>query len=557
MRSEIVSFLESSGLLDDMDVPSVLERPQDESHGDWALPLFTLAKTRRQNPVQIAAEVASALDAIKPESIARIEAAGAYVNITVSDEALARHALAVDGEKLDVLDEKIVLEYSQPNTNKPLHIGHMRNMLLGKALIATLRRGGARVVPVVLYNDRGIAICKSMLAYERFGNGATPESTGVKGDHFVGSYYRLFGEKAVEDPSLEAEAQRMLERWEAGDPEVRALWSTMNDWALEGMHETFRHFSLEYEKEYFESAVYAEGARIVKQGLADGVFATDKDGNVVYEKPDGRAYTLLRPDGTALYITQDLALAKSRAEEFDADRYVYVVGNEQAYHFETLFEILDALGIAPAERFEHYAYGMVTLPEGKMSSRSGRVVYADDIIAQTIERAKAEIVSRDPELGGEALETRAAAVAFGALNFFILKHNPLEDVVYDADRSVSFEGETGPYVQYAVARIASILKEAEATDGEVAWGALEPQERAVLRRLGDYRSVVEEAAARSKPSHIALYVLDLAQRFNSFYHACRVLGSEEEARRLAICRKVSEVLSDGLSLLDIEPLEAM
>lgn len=556
MRDEIISFLESSGAVDELDVRSALERPADEAHGDWALPMFALAKTRKQSPARIAASVAEALNTAKPSLLARIEATGPYVNFTFSDEALARHALSARTERLDVLDEKIVLEYSQPNTNKPLHVGHMRNMLLGKALINVLRRGGAEVIPVVLYNDRGIAICKGMLAYERFGGGETPESTNEKSDHFVGRYYRLFQEKAEEDPSLEAAAQELLSKWEAGDAKVRALWKTMNTWAIEGWRETFQYFDLEYDKEYLESDVYELGVALVRDGLKRGVFSEDADGNIVFEKPDGRAYTLLRAGGTALYITQDIALAKLRADEYDADRYVYVVGNEQAYHFETLFEIVEALDVAPAERFTHYAYGMVTLPEGKMSSREGRVVDADDVIAQTIERAKAEITTRDETVTGDALEARARAVALGAINFFMLKANPLEDVIYDAERSVSFEGETGPYVQYAVARIASILRESKST-GTPSFTSLETEERAVLRALARYRETLEDAAAKRKPSSLANYLLDLAQRFSSFYHACRVLGSPEEARRLAICSRVSQVLSDGLRLLSIEPLEAM
>ena len=545
MRDTFRHLLEHHPDLDGVDVESLIEEPKDPSHGDLAFPCYTLAQKLRQSPQQIAQRLATELTS---EEVA-LEALGAYVNARFSDAIIARAGLATRTPR--VMSGRILIEYSQPNTNKPLHIGHMRNMILGTALINVLERAGADVIPVVLYNDRGIAICRSMLAYQRYGGSETPETTGEKADHFVGRYYRMYAEKADEDPTLDEAARKMLRAWEAGEPEVRALWKQMNEWAVEGFRRTFEHFSLRYEKEYYESEVYEHGVRIVTEavGTAD---VREEDGAIIYTRQDGNDYTLLREDGTALYITQDIALLTERAETYEPDEIIYVVAKEQAYHFQTLFELARRLNLTDA-RLEHYAYGLVTLPEGKMSSRAGRVVMADDLFEETIERARREVSARSDV---EDLEHRARTIAFGALAFFMLKQNPMDDLVYDENAAMRFEGESGPYVQYTYARIRSILRTTTANE-EASWDGLEAEERSLLKHLSRYPNILEEAARRKEPSRIAHYLLSLAQTYNSFYHACKVAGSEHEARRIVLCERTSTTLKDGLGLLGIGVLEEM
>ena len=550
MREAFEALLKTHPALEHIDVADLIEEPRDEAHGDLAFPCYTLARELKENPVAIAQRLATQITS----DTVSLTAIGPYVNATFSDAIIAQAGLERPGE-LTSITGRILIEYSQPNTNKPLHIGHMRNMILGKALINTLERAGGTVIPVVLYNDRGIAICKSMLAYERYGNGETPQSTGEKGDHFVGRYYRMYAEKAAEEPALEEDARAMLRSWESGDEAVRALWTQMNAWAIEGFRSTFEHFNLRYEKEYYESDVYDEGARIVKDALESGIVREDESG-IIYDREDENAYTLLRADGTALYITQDIALLKSRVEEYAADEHVYVVAKEQAYHFETLFELAPKLGITTSERLEHYAYGLVTLPEGKMSSRAGRIVLADDLLSETIERAAREVREREPELPEDALATRARTIAFGALAFFMLKQHPMDDLVYDAAAAMRFEGESGPYVQYTYARIRSIMRSAQ-TNNPLSWESLEREERSLLKALGRYHHVLIDAAKRKEPSRIAHHLLALSQSFNSFYHSCRVEGSEHDSRRLVLCERTATQLKDGLGLLGIGVLEVM
>lgn len=548
MRDAFIKSLKAHPALTNIDVASLIEEPKEEAHGDLAFPCFILSRELKENPQAIAKRLADELTA---EEFS-FEALGPYVNARATDALIAQTGLETGYEKS--LSGRALIEYSQPNTNKPLHIGHMRNMILGKALITVLERAGADVVPIVLYNDRGIAICKSMIAYERFSNSETPESSGEKGDHFVGRYYRMYAEKLEEHPELEEDAREMLRKWEAGDAQVRALWKQMNEWAIEGFRETFKHFSLRYEKEYYESDVYEQGAALVRDALGKGVVREDTSG-IIYDREDGNAYTLLRSDGTALYITQDIALLKERIEEHSPDEIVYVVAKEQAYHFETLFELAPKLGIVTSEKLEHYAYGLVTLPEGKMSSRLGRVVMADDLLAETIDRARVEIKERESAISDEELEARARTIAFGALAFFMVKQNPMDDLIYDAKAAMRFEGESGPYVQYTYARIRSILRSTQKSDAS--WSNLEGAERVLLKALSRYASVLEESARRKEPSRIAHYLLNLSQSFNSFYHSCKVSGSEHEGRRVVLCERTAHTLSDGLGLLGIDVLEVM
>jgi arginyl-tRNA synthetase len=550
MRETFKELLESHPDLRDVDVTSLIEEPKDPAHGDLSFPCFSLAKQLRSSPQKIAQRLASDLSS----QAVYLTAIGPYLNARFSDDIIARAGLERISTR-EAVSGRILIEYSQPNTNKPLHIGHMRNMILGKALIATLERGGAHVIPVVLYNDRGIAICKSMLAYERFGNGETPQSTGEKPDHFVGRYYRMYAQRAEEDPTLEQAARQMLRDWEAGDPKVRALWNRMNAWAVEGFRETFAHFDLRYEQEYYESDVYEAGVRIVHEALEKGI-VREENNTILYTRTDGKDYTLLREDGTALYITQDIALLKRRIGEYAPDELIYVVGKEQAYHFETLFQIAPAFGLATSEKLEHYAYGLVTLPEGKMSSRLGRIVMADDLLAETIKRARTEVLARDPDLNYEAIDERARRIAFGALAFFMIKQNPMDDLIYDENAAMRFEGESGPYVQYTYARIRSILRSVESTT-PADWTRLEPSERDVLKQLSRYANVLDEAARRKEPSRIAHYLLLLSQSFNTFYHSCKVIGSEHESRRIELCEKTSTVIKDGLSIVGIGVLEEM
>jgi len=568
----------------------------DSQFGDFALACHPYAKELKTPPAEIAEKLAQA---VSGGMIAQASAAAGYLNITIDAAALAKEVIAgvmqhdksygsFEGKK-----EKAVIEYSSPNTNKPLHLGHIRNNVLGISVANLLRARDAQVRLVQCVNDRGIHIIKSMLAYQKWGEGKIPEEAAEKGDHFVGKFYVLF-EKEFErewqdwlkenpevpglsdddrarrrqeffgESRIGAEAQEMLRAWEAADKNVRALWKRMNEWVYDGFKETYKKLGSEFDKNYYESETYLLGKDIIKDGLSGGVFVKDKDGSVWADLTDSGLDRKLvqRTDGTSVYITQDLGLAVSRYNETGFDRMIYVVGHEQEYHFKVLIEILKKLGMDWADRLHHLSYGLVFLPEGKMKSREGKVVDADDIMQEVEDLAGEEIKKRTPDITDAELSERAKMIGLGALKFLLLRVTPTQSIRYDPREAIAFEGSTGPYVQYAHARICSIFEEetALAPDGIDFSGLVAPEEKAVTMALLDYPAVIWKAAEQYNPSLLCTYLIALAQAFNSFYHKHYILKADSEElkhARLGLAKAVQIVLRNGLAVLGIEAPEKM
>ena len=466
----------------------------------------------------------------------------------------------------------MMVEYSSPNTNKPLHLGHVRNNLLGYSIAKIQEANGWKVVKTNIVNDRGIHICKSMLAWLKFGNGETPESSGKKGDHLIGDYYVRFDkeykaqiaelmaagkdeETAKREAPLMLEAQEMLRKWEANDPEVRGLWARMNEWVYAGFDETYKRLGVSFDKIYYESNTYLEGKSEVEKGLAAGQFYRREDGSVWADlTKDGLdEKLLLRSDGTSVYMTQDIGTAKLRFQDYPIDKMVYVVGNEQEYHFKVLSILLDRLGFPFGKELVHFSYGMVELPNGKMKSREGTVVDADDLMDKMIEDAKE--MNEDPEV--------ARMVGLGALKYFILKVDPRKNMLFNPAESIDFNGNTGPFIQYTYARIQSVLRKAEKLDdlgilGNL--GGLDPKELALIQRLTEFPQTVRVAGDNFSPAVICNYAYDLACDFNSFYHDLSILNEKDEAKRalrLLLAKNVAKVLNSAMSLLGIEMPDRM
>lgn len=541
-----------------------LEIPPDPKLGDYAFPCFGLARVMKKNPADIAREIA--YDLRNADFLEKAEIAGPYVNFFVKrammSENVIRNIMSLKdgyGSEGWARKERIIIELVEPNTNKPLHLGHLRNAFLGMSAANIMEFIGNEVIRVNLVNDRGVHICKSMLAYELWGGGKTPESEGVKGDHFVGDYYVLFSKKAKEDAKLEQDAQDMLKRWEEGNAGVVKTWKKMNKWAIEGIRETYKKIGLIYDKEYHESDLYEQGRKMVMDGFAKGIFRRDENENIYADLDELGKKVLLRADGTSIYITQDIYLAKLKFEQYKMDRSVYVVGNEQEYHFKVLFRILKMLGLE-ADRCYHLSYGMVNLPEGKMKSREGKVVDADEIIEEVETMAKDEVRSRYKELNAREIDKRAKAIGLAGLRFYLLKLDPKKDMMYNPIDSISFEGDTGPYVQYTYARIMSILKKIKSKREKADYNMLKEEvEVELIKKLNRFNEAVLGAGREYKPNLICNYLLELCHGFNTFYSQCNVIKADDELRtaRVQLLKSVAQVLKNGLGLLCIDVLEEM
>ncbi len=559
--------------------------------GEVTISCFPLAPRLRRNPMQLAEEIRDFL-AEHPD-IYHAEAVKAFVNLTLQPAALLRDTVGKDSSVLAEVPlpaserRRILLEFSAPNTNKPQHLGHIRNNAVGMASASILARVGHQVTRVNLINDRGIHICKSMLAYQRFGNGVTPENSGRKGDHLVGDFYVAFdqefrrqvAELKKDQPELSAQdsdalfleteigrsAQEMLQKWEQGDGEVRALWEMLNRWVLAGFAETYQRMGVEFDHTYFESQTYTLGKDIIREGLAKGVFKLRQDGATVidFEEPQLGCKVVLRSDGTSVYVTQDIGTTLLKQRDFQPDQQIWVVGDEQKYHFQVLFAILKALGYAWAENLTHQAYGMVNLPSGKMKSREGTVVDADDLFEEMSSLAREATLARSPDLPQEELQRRAEIISLAALKFMLLKVNPRTTLLFDPQAAIKFEGDTGPYILYAYARISSLLRKAQAegVSAAIDWSRLgEEAEKKLALRCSLYPEVVQEAARTLDSSVLATYLLELAKDFSTFYNRCPVLNAEDPERRqtrLELSTKVREIIGDGLRTLTIDTLENM
>jgi len=579
------------------------ENPPSPEMGDIGFPMFAHAKLLRKGPPAIAQMLCEKLSAKGgAEEHGSFEAQGPYLNVRLKRAAVAQSVLAQilgDGGSAaesggdfrfgrpgTMAGKRIVVEFSSPNTNKPLHLGHLRNDVLGESVSRILAACGANLRKLCIINDRGIHICKSMLAYKEQGQGKTPESEGVKSDHFVGEWYVRFSkalkleadelmrggglkkEEAEAQAPLMARAQDLLRKWEAGDPETVELWKTMNAWAIDGMKETYRRTGISFDKFDFESEIWLLGKEEVLKGLEKGIFYRQDDGAIAVdlsaEKLDKKI--LLRSDGTAIYITQDFGTAISRHGEWAFDQMIYVVGSEQQYHFKVLFVLLNKLGYRWAQDLYHLSYGMVNLPEGKMKSREGTVVDADDLIDGLRDMALAEIKEKErEEKVGDPAQV-AEKVALGALHYYLLQVSPSRDMLFDPAESLSFNGNTGPYLQYMGARISSLLRMsgerpagAGAGGNEFALLTSDP-EWELIKTLAIYPQTVSEAGAALDPSRLAAYLYELSKGFSRFYHDCPILSADNpdlSRARLGLSRAVLRVLQDALNLICVPFLEAM
>lgn len=557
-----------------------------EFEGDMTIVVFPVLRMSKKNPEATAAEIGEWLAANVP-AVEKFNAVKGFLNLTVSKDYWLDllDSIAKDPDfgfrKEDKDSELAMVEYSSPNTNKPLHLGHVRNNLLGYSVASILKANGYKVVKTNIVNDRGIHICKSMLAWQKWGNGATPESTGKKGDHLIGDFYVAFDrnykeevkdlmekeglseDEAKEKAPLMGEAREMLRRWEAGDSEVRNLWETMNSWVYAGFDETYRRLGVDFDKIYYESDTYLEGKDLVLKGLEEGKMYRKDDGSVWADlTPEGLDHKLLlRADGTSVYMTQDIGTAKLRFRDYPIDRMIYVVGNEQNYHFQVLSLLLDRLGFKWGKDLKHFSYGMVELPEGKMKSREGTVVDADDLIDAMISSAAEMSADRFRDMQPEEASEVARMVGLGALKYFLLKVDPKRNILFNPRESIDFNGNTGPFIQYTYARIRSVLRKAEGFDPSVKpEGTPNEKEAVLIRKIDDFRNVVSEAGKNLSPALIANYAYDLAKEYNQFYHDYSILreeNAETRNRRLLLSWTVARTLKAAMSLLGIEMPERM
>lgn len=547
-------------ILEKKDIKGIeLEVPPDPNLGDYALPCFSLAKILKKSPQEIASDLVIELNT--DEYISEIKQVGHYVNFFIDKSLLAEHTIPsiIEGSYFnqDKKKEKVVVEFLSPNTNKSLHLGHLRNGFLGEALSNILKYKGFQVIKTSLNNDRGTGVTEAMLGYKLFHDNEEPK---IKGDHFVAQCYVDFKKAEKANPELKEKVKEMLLKWEQGDKETVEIWKKLMKFVKEGYKETYKKIGFDFDKEYNESEIYKKGKDIVLDGLKKGIFEKE-DGAVFaklerYDLPDK---ALIKSDGTSLYITQDIYLAKLKDEDFDMDRSIYVVGAEQDLHFRQLFKILELLGFKFSKNCHHLSYGLVNLPSGRMKSREGSVVDADDLIEEVISLARKEVEKRYSDIDKKEVQKRAEIIGLGALKFFMLKFENNKSFTYDPEESLAFEGETGPYVQYAHARICSILRKSENVK-EADFSLLkEDEEKDLIDKLALFDDVIENSSKSYKPSLLARYLIDLSQSFNEFYVKCQILKEEDNLKdaRLMLIMAVKEVLKKGLNLLSIEAPEAM
>ncbi|MBD3193488.1 MAG: arginine--tRNA ligase [Candidatus Lokiarchaeota archaeon] len=548
------------------EIKDLIEIPPSDMVYSYALPTFHLAKIEKKAPALIAQDLSKEVEL--PEFLNNIEAVGPYLNFKVKDFMILENIYKSKdqyGIIREILNKKkeeklrIVVEYPAPNTNKPLHLGHIRNMLIGSSISNIFKYKKHHVFEVNLYNDRGIHICKSMLAYKLLGDNKNPDK---KPDHFVGEYYVKFSELKDQDEEIIDDAQEMLKKWEEKDSEVRKLWKKLRNWAIKGFEETYKELGITFDKIYYESEYYWKGKQLIIEGLKKELFNKEEDGAIIApleEKFNLPNKVLLRSDGTSLYITQDIYLAFLKKNDFNYDKSIYVVGNEQKLYFKQLFAVLDMLGFE--EDKYHFSYGMIYLPEGKMKSREGNVVDADDLIEEVKRLAYDEVDNRYDNLSEKEKDKRARIIGMAALKFFILKMSPKTEFVFYPKESISFEGETGPYVQYVYARIESIIRKSERKITlTINQGIFQDNtELKLIKQLNYFPEIIDTVAKNYDIHLIPQYLLTLCQVFNSFYSSCPVIQEDKELEdaRLLLIRCVQIVIKQGLKLLGIETLEEM
>lgn len=564
----------------DVEAKSIsLQKTRKEFEGNITLMVFPFLKLSHKAPEQTAQEIGEWLQQNEP-SVERFNVVKGFLNLVISDSSMIDTLKRIDedenfGKKTCENAPLVMIEYSSPNTNKPLHLGHVRNNLLGWSLSRIMEANGNRVVKTNIVNDRGIHICKSMLAWQKWGDGETPETSGKKGDHLIGDYYVLFDKKNKEqsaglpegeDTPLMKEAREMLVKWEQGDAEVRNLWQMMNSWVYAGFDESYKALGVGFDKIYYESDTYLIGKQKVEDGLAKGIFYRKEDGSVWADlTTDGLdEKLLLRSDGTSVYMTQDIGTATMRFNDFPIDKMIYVVGNEQNYHFQVLSLLLDRLGLKWGKDLVHFSYGMVELPNGKMKSREGTVVDADDLIASMIEEARrvSDEAGKFADMTEEEKQEVARIVGLGALKYFILKVDARKNMLFNPAESIDFNGNTGPFIQYTYARIRSILRKATDVSDNLSSLSitLNDKETELIQKMNEYPTVVTQAGNDYNPSCIANYCYELTKTFNQFYHDCPILKGanvQTQTVRLVIARNVAKIIRSGMDLLGIEVPERM
>ncbi len=575
-----------------VDTPAEQIVPQatrKEFEGNLTIVVFPWVKAARKAPDAVATEIGNWLVDNEP-AVDRFNAVKGFLNIVIEPtywNSVLEHIASDDnfGFKEATADSPLVMvEYSSPNTNKPLHLGHVRNNLLGYSLARILQACGNKVVKTNIVNDRGIHICKSMLAWQKWGDGATPESTGKKGDHLIGDFYVLFDkhfreevktlmekgmteDEAKAESKLMAEAREMLRKWEQKDPEIRSLWEMMNKWVYDGFDITYKRMGVDFDKIYYESDTYLEGKEKVLEGLEKGIMYRKEDGSVWADLTDAGLDNklLLRSDGTSVYMTQDIGTAKLRFRDFPIDKMIYVVGNEQNYHFQVLSLLLDRLGFKWGKDLVHFSYGMVELPQGKMKSREGTVVDADDLMEEMVANARevsAQLGKTDGLTPAE-IDEISETVGLGALKYFLLKVDPRKNMMFNPAESIDFNGNTGPFIQYTYARIRSVLRKAAELDYEIGdYAAVTPNDKeiALIQTLSDFPPTVEEAGRSYSPALIANYAYELVKQYNQFYHDYSILKEENPAvrsLRLALCKSVARTVKQAMGLLGINVPERM
>ena len=563
-----------------------LQKTRSEFEGNLTLVVFPFVKAAKKSPEQTAQEIGEYLQQ-NCVAVEKFNVVKGFLNLCVGDGAWLQLLDSIDkdehfGTKQATENSPLVMiEYSSPNTNKPLHLGHVRNNLLGWSLAKIMEANGNKVVKTNIVNDRGIHICKSMLAWLKWGNGETPESSGKKGDHLIGDYYVAFDkhyrdeikelvaqgmdeEKAKQEAPLIKEAHEMLVKWEQNDPEVRALWEKMNNWVYAGFDETYKKMGVSFDKIYYESQTYLKGKAKVEEGLAKGLFERHEDNSVwadlTNEGLDQKL--LLRSDGTSVYMTQDIGTAEMRFQDYPIDKMIYVVGNEQNYHFQVLSILLDRLGFKWGKELTHFSYGMVELPNGKMKSREGTVVDADDLMALMVEDAyKTSMeLGKFDDMTEEERREIARIVGMGALKYFILKVDARKNMLFNPEESIDFNGNTGPFIQYTYARIRSILRKAPSMTSPASSTSLADKEIELIQKMNEFGAAVEQAGKDYSPSGIANYCYELTKVFNQFYHDYSILNEPDEQKklvRLMLAKNVAKIIKNGMSLLGIEVPERM
>ena len=563
-----------------------LQKTRSEFEGNLTLVVFPFVKAAKKSPEQTGQEIGEYL-VQNCDAISKFNVVKGFLNLSIADSAWLTLLADIDADEhyghrhVDENSPLVMIEYSSPNTNKPLHLGHVRNNLLGWSLAQIMQANGNKVVKTNIVNDRGIHICKSMLAWQKWGNGETPETSGKKGDHLIGDYYVAFDkhyreeikelmaqgmdeETAKQEAPLIKEAHEMLVKWEQNDPEVRALWEKMNNWVYAGFDETYKKMGVSFDKIYYESQTYLKGKAKVEEGLAKGLFERHEDNSVwadlTNEGLDKKL--LLRSDGTSVYMTQDIGTAEMRFQDYPIDKMIYVVGNEQNYHFQVLSILLDRLGFKWGKELVHFSYGMVELPNGKMKSREGTVVDADDLMQLMVDDARrvSDEAGKNVDMTEEEKQEIARIVGMGALKYFILKVDARKNMLFNPEESIDFNGNTGPFIQYTHARIRSILRKAPSMTSLSSTTSLSSKEVELIQKMSEYVAAVEQAGKDYSPSGIANYCYELTKVFNQFYHDYSILNEEDEQKkqtRLVIARNVAKILKNGMGLLGIEVPERM